>query len=260
MKHTWLDNLRFIAEYIFFDDAPALLGVSKRTLKSWVTERSTPSPEHKRNIAKIAGRMRRKQAQVARYEFEAGQRHARREVRQTLIKLGHSNLKIPDYLPPLVKVRDSPGNGGSPLFIYDFRRMKPNDVIQFFRFMKTIVPGGRFLFNYLIEKGGRYPSHDPRKRYELLSDMVANSGYMDFCQTRGDIPGDSCLLLTDLELWEKWAEYNDRSQGKTVLECWVTYPRPKWEVKHYQLTPEEIADDIARGADPVTGKKVIWQD
>jgi hypothetical protein len=260
MAHSWLDNLRFISEYIFYDDAPALLGVNKSVLTRYVKGTAKPSKEFQARVAKIAGKMRRKQAQIERYEREEATRHARREVRQTLIQLGHQDLKIPDVLPPLIKVRESPGNGGSPLFIYDFRKMKPNDVLQFFRFMKTIVPGGRFLFNYLIEKGGRYPSADPRKQYKLQSDMLANSGYMDFCQNRGDVPGDACLLLTDLELFEMWAEYNDRSQGKHVLECWVTYPRPKWEVEHYQLTPEEIADDIARGADPVTGKKVIWQD
>lgn len=260
MTHTYVDNLHLIADYIFFDDAPALLGVSKSQLTRYAKGTAKPSKEIQNRIAHIAGKMRRKQAQVSRYEREEATRHARREVRQLLIQLGHADLKIPDYLPPLIKVRDSPGNGGSPLFIYDFRKMKANDVLQFFRFMKTIVPGGRFLFNYLIEKGGRYPSHDPKKQYKLLSDMVANSGYMDFCQNRGDIPGDSCLLLTDLELYEKFEDYNDISQGKHVLECWVTYPRPKWEVEHYQLTPEELADDLARGADPVTGKRVIWQD
>lgn len=260
MAKTWLDNLRFISEYIFFDDAPALLGVRKSDLTKWVKGTAKPGRATQDNIAKVAGKMRRREAQVARYEREEAARQARREARQVLRQIGHSDLKLPDYLPPLIKVRESPGNGGSPLFIYDFRRMKANDVIQFFRFMKTIVPGGRFLFNYLIEKGGRYPSADPRKQYELQSDMVANSGYMDFCQNRGDVPGDACLLLTDLELYEMWADYNDRSQGKQVLECWVTYPRPKWEVEHYQLTPEEIADDILRGADPVTGKRVIWQD
>lgn len=260
MTHIWADNLRFISEYIFYADAPALLGVSKSQLAHYVKGSATPSKAIRDKIAKIASKMRRKEAQVARYEREEATRHARREVRQVLLKIGHADLKIPDYLPPLIKVRDSPGNGGSPLFIYDFRKMKANDVIQFFRFMKTIVPGGRYLYNYLIEKGGRYPSDDPRKQYKLQSDMIANSGYMDFCQNRGDIPGDSCLLLTDLEFYEEWAGYNDRSQGKTVLECWVTYPRPKWEVEHYHLTPEEIADDIRRGADPVTGKKVIWQD
>lgn len=260
MKHTWLDNLRLIADYIFFSDAPALLGVSKSALTKYAKGSATPNKEVQARIAKIAGKMRRQQAQLARVEREDAERRTRREIRATLRDIGHADLKLPDYLPPIIKIRDSPGNGGSPLYIYDFRRMKANDVLQFFRFMKTIVPGGRFLFNYLIEKGGRYPSADPRKQYKLQSDMIANSGYMDFCQNRGDVPGDACLLLTDLELYEMWAEYNDRSQGKQVLECWVTYPRPKWEIEHYQLTPEEIADDIARGADPVTGKRVIWQD
>jgi len=187
MKHTWLDNLRLIAEYIYFKDAPALLGVSARTLTKWVNEETTPSGKHQKNIAAIAAKMRRKQAQVERHEREEATRKARRGVRETLRVVGKAKVDLPEVLPPFLRQFEV-GRTGSPVFIYDFRqtpdinvsieamrlimrgdvemddtvyqKIKRHPVAQFFRFMKSVIPQGTFFFTYKLTTAGIKVEHD----------------------------------------------------------------------------------------------------
>lgn len=257
MRHSWLDNLRVISEYVFYDDAPALLGARKSELARWIKGNGSPKDDVQVTIARIAGKMRRKQAQVKRFEREDVERKARREIRSTLRLLSQDELKLPDYLPPFLRYHEN-GMMGSPVFIYDFRRMKQNDILQFFRFMKTILPSGVFFLTYEVKPGGTSPGGT--KNWYQDKTSILSTHYMEFCQNLAGMPGDSCAVLTDLEFLEIYNEINSVSAKRRVIECGVSYPRPKYTVPHYQLTPEEIADDIARGADPITGKRVIWQD
>jgi hypothetical protein len=181
MAHTWLDNLRLIAEYVFFSDAPALLGVSRRTLTSWSKEKSVPSREHQNNIARIAGKFRRREAQIERNLRESETRQARRTVRETLRVIGKQDVHIPDVLPTFLRQFEV-GKTGSAVYIYDLRGMptvsispevltlildgvveadaatmsliRNHPVTQFFRFMKSVLPQGTFFLTYELTTAG----------------------------------------------------------------------------------------------------------
>lgn len=276
MSYTWQQNLRFIAEYINFEDAPALLGVSLKTLTAWARETATPSRKNQLLIEAIADRLDAEQL--------------RDSVVSALKIIGRGELDIPARLPPLLRTHQS-GAFGSPVYIYDFRGITAAGVQEFFRFMKHIAPNGYFFFTYELKTAGvsvdengmffsdrtvdmlknMYQTRSPidairqeigtasahlaidkvRGGFSVQGIKAISTQYMPFCVLSG--PG-TCEIRTDFEFFEVWHEYNDPSSRREVVEVGVSYPRP------LARTPEEIAEDEARGADPNSGLVYIWQD
>jgi hypothetical protein len=248
MKHTWLDNLRLIAEYVFFDDAPALLGVKKRELTAWARGKKTPPAAVQSDIARIAGKMRRRQAQIERIQRAEDERAARRDARATLRLIGKESLPLPEKLPTFLRQYDM-GKLASPVFIYDFRDMTANQVMQFFAFMKRAVPQGYYFLTYEVKPGGT--SAEGGKKFWNTDTMKVSTTYQPFCVGMG---AGRCLMSTDFELMEFWLKVNDPSAKRNVIEIGISYPRP------VELTEEEKEYDRERGADPLTGLVYVWQD
>lgn len=276
MKYSYLDNLRFIAEYIVFDDAPALLGVSLKTLTNWVTGKSVPSKKNQLLIEAVADRLDAEQLTAS--------------VKSALEIMGKGHLEIPPRMPPILRTHET-GKLNSPVYIYDFRGMTANEVMKFFRFMKTVAPNGYFFLTYELTHNGLADTKDGMFfSNELVDELKAIHGerspiaairaelgtagsdakidklpdgymvygmhavstvWMPFCVLSG--PG-TCEIRTDFEFFEIWNEYNNISARRQVIECGISYPRP------IELTDEEKAEDVARGADPLTGLVYIWQD
>jgi hypothetical protein len=253
-------DLQTVSEYVTFSDAAKLLNTTTAYLTRVIEGKATLKPSQADYLHKAAVRARRREGQIERIVRADEQRKAKRQIHDTLRSIGHADLKIPDNLPPFLREKVSGVNKGSPVFIYDFSSMSQNDVMQFFNFMKRIMPGGVFAFTYEILPGGVYPSANLRKRYVLREKMIANTHYMEFCVNLPNMRGDSCMVMSNLEFLEVFNQYNDASEYKHVIECAVSYPRPKSTVEHYELTAEELADDLARGADPITGRTVFWSD
>lgn len=247
-KHNYLNDLHLISEFVFYDDAPGLLGVRRGELTKWVKGRAKPSPEQITNLARIASKFRRRAGQIKRIEQAEAQRRGKREIHAQLRLLGMDNLKIPDNLPPFMRQYEL-GKLASPAFIYDFREMSPNDVMQFFRFMKTVLPSGYYFLTYEVKPGGT--SAEGGKKFWNNETIKVSTTYRAFCVGSGD---GNCLMTTDLEFYEDWARVNDTTAKRRVIECGISYPRP------IKFTEEEMESDRMRGADPVTGLKYIWQD
>lgn len=248
MRHTVLDNLLFIAEYVFFDDAHDLLGINKKRLTQIVKGRAKPTSSESSNISRIAARMRRKEAQVRRYQKEADRRAARRDARATLRLISKDELPLPEKLPTFLRQYDM-GKLASPVFIYDFRDMSSQQVMQFFAFMKRAVPQGYFFLTYEVKPGGT--SAEGGKKFWNTDTIKVSTTYQPFCVGIG---GGRCLIQTDFELWEFYHRVNDASAKRRVIEIGVSYPRP------VELTEEEREYDRRRGADPLTGLVYVWQD
>lgn len=255
-----LDDLRSISEYVFFADAAASLDVTEKHLKRVLHGKATLEPYQAKYLHEAAKKVRRREGQIKSIERAKAQREAKREIHETLREIGKVDLKIPENLPPFLRLKKSEYYQGSPVYVYDFSDISQNDVMQFFNFQKRIVPGGSFMFTYRILKGGIYPARDPRKQYKLVADMIANTSYFQFCVNREGMPADSCLVMSNLEFLEIFNEYNDASAHKHVFECAISYPRPAWTKPSNELTEAELADDIARGADPISGRTVYWSD
>lgn len=153
MRHSYLDNLRLIAEYVYYDDAPALLGIRRSDLTKYAKGRAVPSKDKQAIISRVAGKMRRRAGQLKSVEKAAATRHAKREIHDKLFEIGKPNMPIPVRLPPFLRLHET-GKLASPVWIYDFRGLSPTDVMQFFRFMKMIIPYGYYFFTYeLLAKG-----------------------------------------------------------------------------------------------------------
>jgi hypothetical protein len=255
-----LDDLRDISEYVFFADAALALDVTEKHLKRVLHGKATLEPYQAAYLHEAAKKVRRREGQIRSIERAQAQREAKREIHDTLREIGKADLKIPENLPPFLRLKKSEYYQGSPVYVYDFSDISQNDVMQFFNFQKRLVPGGSFMFTYKILKGGIYPARDPRKRYVMVNDFWANTSYFEFCVNRTGMPADSCLVMSNLEFLEKFNEYNDASAFKKVYECAISYPRPAWTKPSNELTAEELADDIARGADPISGRTVYWSD
>lgn len=131
MKHTPLDNLRLIAEYVYFADAPALLGIPRWLLTRYAHGQN-PNPANAAKIAAAAEKIRRREAQVKRLEREKAEREYRRVARkeeqldrdrwrQALMAHG-IELPMPQRIPRLLRVHDV-GQVGSPVYIYEMNAL-----------------------------------------------------------------------------------------------------------------------------------------
>jgi len=274
MKYTWQQNLRFIAEYVFFDDAPELLGVTKKKLTDWVTEKRKPSQMEQLLIEAVADKLDAQQLLET--------------VQASLEFAGHGNVPPPSQFPPFLREHVS-GKYGSPVYIYDFRGITEMEVREFFRFIKTVAPDSNFFYTYVvtvagIEKDGMFFSDEMveqlKKIHNVRSPIKAiklelgtasawadidkvkggwkvkgvryiNTKYINICALAGS---NTCEIMTDDELVGLWRHYNDASARREVVEIGVSYRRP------IDRTPEEIAEDIERGADPRTGLVYVWSD
>lgn len=256
-RYDTYTDLRTISEYVTFADAAKILGVSQRHLKRVIDGKVSLSREQSEYLHKAATRARRREGQIASIERAKAMREAKRYIRRQLSMIGHEGLAIPVNLPEFLRFHEN-GKLGSPVYIYNFRGLSKHDIMQFFRFMKTIIPTGQFFLTYEVFPSGTSPGGT--KNYYSNRVSTLSTPYEQFCVTERDMPGNECLVKTDADFIIFYDMINDPSAKRYVIECGVSYERPKWTVPHYELTPEEIADDIARGADPITGKKVIWQD
>lgn len=314
---TISDDLRLIAEHIYYEAAPALLGITPERLERYVTEQAAPRPgtSNYRSIRKVAARfrsqayadivtaheyitlqdaaklldtsvahltavvngqielnasaakklhviavkMRRREGQIKRVERETLDRAARRSVHAQLRALGMYDVHLPQYLPPFLRYHEH-GKQGTPVYIYDFRKVNTFErVTQFFRFMKTVLPSGSFFLTYQVRPGGT--TLQGGKNYYVDRDIIISTPYTDFCRTVGrDVPGGSCLMMTDAQFWEHYQQVGNASSGRIIIECGITHRRPPMTQPHYELTPEEIAEDEAMSRDWVLGKRIIWRD
>lgn len=290
-KHSVTDNLRLISEYVVYDDAVKLFGTTKRKLTAIVQGSAKPDKELEKRIRETAAKIRRREAQLKKNAEAEATRQAKREIHATLRLIGKPDLKIPDYLPPFLRYYDT-GRMNSPVFIYDFRKMNATRVMEFFRFMKHAVPNGYYYLTYELVAGGVehrekgiffsdpavgklkaiHKTQSPVKaimmeigtaaadvKFERVRDGFLVRGvsyistkYMPFCELSG---AGSCIMKLDFDFLDTYLFYNDKSARRRVLECGISYPRPLTN-----LTPEEIAEDEERGADPLTGLVYIWQD
>jgi len=317
VRNTISDDLRIIAEHVYYSDAPALLGITPERLERYVTEEAAPRPgtanyksikavaarfrsqsfqdiltvheyltiadaakltgSTKRALADaangratlsadvtkklhaIAVKMRRREGQLERVAREQLDRAARRSVHAQLRAIGMFDVHLPQYLPPFLRYHEH-GKQGTPVYIYDFRKVNTFErVSQFFRFMKTVLPSGSFFLTYAVRPGGT--TLQGGKNYYVDRDIIISTPYTDFCRTVGrDVPGGSCLMMTDVQFWEHYQEVGNASSGRIIIECGISHRRPPMTQPHYELTPEEIAEDEAMSRDWVLGKKIIWRD
>ena len=252
-------DLQTVSEYITFNDASKLLGTSTAHLNRVIKGQGRLDQAQARQLHQMAAKMRRREGQLKRVAIEETNRAARRSVHDQLRVIGMPDVKLPEYLPPFLRFHDH-GKLETPVYIYDFRKVNTyKKVTEFFRFMKTVLPGGAFFLTYAVKPSGTSPNGG--KNYYVNQDIVLSTPYMEFCRTTGsDIPGGSCLMMTDNEFYEYYTDISDVSAGRKVIECGVSHRRPPHTMPHFNLTPEEIAEDLALGRDWVLGKKIIWQD
>lgn len=253
------NDLLDVSQYLAFEDAADLLGVTAGRLRAVVRGKAYLEPEQSSKLHRIAKKIRRREGQVKRIGREELERAARRSVHDQLRAIGMPDVPLPDYLPPFLRSH-SHGRLETPVYIYDFRKANTYEKItQFFRFMKTVLPGGAFFLTYEVLPSGTSPNGG--KNFYANQNIILSTHYMEFCRTVGnDIPGGSCLMMTDNEFYDFYTDISDISAGRRVIEVGISHRRPPMTQAHYQLTPEEIAEDMAEGRDWVLGKRIIWQD
>jgi hypothetical protein len=129
MKHSVIENLRLIAEYVYYSDAPALLGIPRSALTKYARGAS-PKKSNAEKIARLATKIRRRESQIKRYAREKAERVSRREYRKselirrqqwrdTLAKYDY-HLELPYRIPALL--RDSSFHPEvPPLMTYDLQ-------------------------------------------------------------------------------------------------------------------------------------------
>jgi len=221
-RRGWAENLRFISEYVYYSDAPGLLGIRRGDLTKIIRGRVKPSAVFVKRVARVAEKIRRRESQLKRYAKAEAERHARREIRQTLIALGRPDLVIPKYLLPFLRYH-SHGQLGSPVYIYDFRHITPDSLMKFFRFMKTVAPSGSFFLTYEVKPGGTSPGG--AKNYRADRVEILSTRYYQFCVNLSGMAGDTCAVLTDLEFFDIYDRIHSYSAKRRVIECGISYPR-----------------------------------
>jgi len=248
-----------VHEYLTFEDATKLLGTSKRDLEAVVRGKASLTPAQSKKLHAIAVKMRRREGQIKRVTREKTDRASRRAVHDQLRAIGMADVKLPKYLPPFLRYHEN-GKQGTPVYIYDFRKVNTFErVTEFFRFMKTVLPSGSFFLTYAVRPGGT--TLQGGKNYYVDRDIIISTPYTDFCRTVGrDVPGGSCLMMTDEQFYEHYTDVGDPSANRKVIECGISHRRPPMTQPHYELTPEEIAEDEAMSRDWVLGKRIIWRD
>lgn len=250
MTHSVLDNLRLIAEYIYFDDAVNLLGISKSVLTRYVKGTANPSPENAEKIKRAASKIRRREAQVKHNVQATTERELRRNTKRFL-RDNNIEEELPPRLPKLFNTIAEARNA-SPVYVYDIRNFTLHEIYKLLRFFKKTLPHGGYSFTWEVKPGGTSPGGG---KYNHVNNGVhiGHSRYFMFCQ-RNDPGAGFCKVVLDEELIASYQDYHDPTAKRYVTAVAVTYPRP------IQFTPEEMAEDVARGADPFTGLVYVWQD
>jgi len=248
-----------VHEYLTFEDATKLLGTSKHDLEAVVKGRASLTPAQSKKLHAIAVKMRRREGQIKRVTREKTDRASRRAVHDQLRAIGMADVKLPKYLPPFLRYHKN-GKQGTPVYIYDFRKVNTFErITEFFRFMKTVLPSGSFFLTYAVRPGGT--TLQGGKNYYVDRDIIISTPYTDFCRTVGrDVPGGSCLMMTDEQFYDHYTDVGDPTANRKVIECGISHRRPPMTQPHYELTPEEIAEDEAMSRDWVLGKRIIWCD
>jgi hypothetical protein len=250
LKHSTIENLRLIAEYIFFDDAPRLLGIPKSTLTRYAKGSAKPSAANAEKIKHAATKIRRREGQIRRNEKAKAEREVRRDTKRFMRDNGIEEA-LPPRLPQLFNTIAASRNA-SPVYVYDIRDFSLHDAYKLLRFFKKTLPHGGYSFTWEVKPGGTSPGGG---KYNHVQNNVhiGHSRYFMFCQ-RNDPGAGYCKVVLDEELIASYQEYHDPSAKRHVTAVAITYPRP------IQFTAEEMAEDVARGADPLTGLVYVWQD
>jgi hypothetical protein len=265
-------DLYDLSLYLDIKDAAKLLGTTpdyiSRSLERAIANKPILTDAQAAKLHELSKKIRRREGQIERVKSEDQQRKIRRATREQLRAIGKVDVPLPDYLPPFLRMHNH-GKLGSAVYIYDFRKMRVhwkiidgekvlvNDIEEFFRFMKTVLPGGSFFLSYEVLPGGTSPQGS--KNYYLHRDVVLSTQYIEFCKHAKDIEG-TCFMLRDSDFYDFYKEVGDVSAGRRVIECGISHPRPPHTVEYFELTPDEILEDQLQERDWVSGKKIIWQD
>lgn len=250
MKYSTLDNLLLIAEYVYFEDAPGLLGIPKSALTKYVKGTAHPSAENAAKIARAASKIRRREAQIKRYADERAERAIRRKTKAFMRDMGIVE-ELPVRLPALFQHIPEKDNA-SPVYVYDIRGFSLHEIYKLLRFFKKTLPHGGYSFTWEVHPGGTSPDGG-KYIHTQNAPHIGHSRYFMFCQ-RNDPGAGYCKVVLDEELLASYQEYHDPTRKRFVTAVAITYPTLT------KFTPEEMEEDIARGADPYTGLIYVWQD
>ncbi|HEY6018372.1 MAG TPA: hypothetical protein VIY48_00270, partial [Candidatus Paceibacterota bacterium] len=244
------DNLRLIAEYVFYDDAPGLLGIAKSTLTRYVKGTLNPSAENAERIAKAADKIRRREKRLQREAAKRVEDETRRTTEQFARDHGIAE-PLPVRLPHLFTTHAETRNA-APVWVYDIRDFTLHEVYKLLRFFKKVLPFGGYSFTWEVKPGGTSPEGGKYVHHNNAV-HIGHSRYFMFCQ-RNDPGAGYCRVVLDADLVASYQEYHDPSAKRFVTAVAISYPRLT------EFTEEEKEEDRRRGADPLTGLVYVWQD